>query len=336
MNLSNKKILITGADGFIGSHLVEKLVSLNYDVRALCLYNSFNSWGWIDHIDSNTKKNIEIILGDIRDPKSVDAACKDIDIVLHLASLIAIPHSYNSPYSYLETNAKGTMNIMESCITNKIEKIIHTSTSEVYGNLEKIPISEKTPIYAKSPYAATKIAADQIAHSYYSSFDLPVSIIRPFNTYGPRQSNRAIIPTIITQLLNNNKTINLGALYPTRDFSYIDDTVNGFIAALKSDKSIGEVINIGSGYEISIEDLYDVICKLTNKSPKIHTEQTRVRPKQGEVYRLKANNKKAKELINWQPIYANKKGLIEGLKKTIEWFSNTNNLDKYKTDRYVT
>ena len=336
MNLNNKKILITGADGFIGSHLVEKLVSLNYNVRALCLYNSFNSWGWIDHIDNKIKKNIEIVLGDIRDPKSVDAACKGIDVVFHLASLIAIPYSYNSPYSYLETNAKGTMNVMESCINHKIEKVIHTSTSEVYGNLEKIPISEKTPVYSKSPYAATKIAADQIAHSYYNSFDLPVSIIRPFNTYGPRQSNRAIIPTIITQLLGNNKTINLGALYPTRDFSYIDDTVSGFIAALKSKKSTGEVINIGSGYEISIGDLYDLICKLTNKFPKIHTEKARVRPKKGEIYRLKANNNKAKKLINWQPTYANKQGLVDGLKKTIEWFSNEENLNKYKTDHYVT
>jgi NAD dependent epimerase/dehydratase len=334
--LKNKNVLVTGADGFIGSHLVEHLTSLGCNVKAMCIYNSFNSWGWLDTLDVNITNNIDITLGDIRDIKSVNNACKNIDYVFHLASLIAIPHSYNSPYSYLQTNALGAMNIMESCLTNNVERVIHTSTSEVYGNLKKMPIKEDDLIFAKSPYSATKIAADQIAYSYYSSFDVPVSIVRPFNTYGPRQSNRAIIPTIITQALTNNKSIKLGALYPTRDFSYIKDTVRGFILAAKSKKSIGETINIGSGYEISIGDLYDIICKLTNVELKVKKDSTRIRPKKGEVFRLKADNKKAKKLLGWTPQYANRQGLIRGLRETIDWFKIDSNLLKYKSDRYTT
>lgn len=334
--LKNKNVLVTGADGFIGSHLVEHLTSLGCNVKAMCIYNSFNSWGWLDTLDSTITNNINITLGDIRDIKSVNNACKNIDYVFHLASLIAIPHSYNSPYSYLQTNALGAMNIMEACLSNNVEHVIHTSTSEVYGNLDKMPISENDQIFAKSPYSATKIAADQIAHSYYSSFDLPVSIVRPFNTYGPRQSNRAIIPTIITQVLTNNKSIKLGALYPTRDFSYIKDTVRGFILAAKSKKSIGETINIGSGYEISIGDLYDIVCKITNIELKVKKDASRVRPEKGEVFRLKADNRKAKKLIGWTPQYANRKGLIKGLKETIDWFKIDSNLVKYKSDRYAT
>jgi len=334
--LKNKNVLVTGADGFIGSHLVEHLTSLGCNVKAMCIYNSFNSWGWLDTLDVNITNNIDITLGDIRDIKSVNNACKNIDYVFHLASLIAIPHSYNSPYSYLQTNALGAMNIMESCLTNNVERVIHTSTSEVYGNLKKMPIKEDDLIFAKSPYSATKIAADQIAYSYYSSFDVPVSIVRPFNTYGPRQSNRAIIPTIITQVLTNNKSIKLGALYPTRDFSYIKDTVRGFILAAKSKKSIGETINIGSGYEISIGDLYDIICKLTNVELKVKKDSTRIRPKKGEVFRLKADNKKAKKLLGWTPQYANRQGLIRGLRETIDWFKIDSNLLKYKSDRYTT
>ena len=334
--LKNKNVLVTGADGFIGSHLVEHLTSLGCNVKAMCIYNSFNSWGWLDTLDVNITNNIDITLGDIRDIKSVNNACKNIDYVFHLASLIAIPHSYNSPYSYLQTNALGAMNIMESCLTNNVERVIHTSTSEVYGNLKKMPIKEDDLMFAKSPYSATKIAADQIAHSYYSSFDVPVSIVRPFNTYGPRQSNRAIIPTIITQALTNNKSIKLGALYPTRDFSYIKDTVRGFILAAKSKKSIGETINIGSGYEISIGDLYDIICKLTNVELKVKKDSTRIRPKKGEVFRLKADNKKAKKLLGWTPQYANRQGLIRGLRETIDWFKIDSNLLKYKSDRYTT
>ena len=334
--LKNKNVLVTGADGFIGSHLVEHLTSLGCNVKAMCIYNSFNSWGWLDTLDSTITNNINITLGDIRDIKSVNNACKNIDYVFHLASLIAIPHSYNSPYSYLQTNALGAMNIMEACFSKNVEHVIHTSTSEVYGNLDKMPISENDQIFAKSPYSATKIAADQIAHSYYSSFDLPVSIVRPFNTYGPRQSNRAIIPTIITQVLTNNKSIKLGALYPTRDFSYIKDTVRGFILAAKSKKSIGETINIGSGYEISIGDLYDIVCKITNIELKVKKDASRVRPKKGEVFRLKADNRKAKKLIGWTPQYANRKGLIKGLKETIDLFKIDSNLVKYKSDRYTT
>lgn len=335
INLKNKRILVTGADGFIGSHLVEKLCKSSSNVKAMCLYNSFNTCGWLDDIDKDIRQDIEIVLGDVRDKKIVDNLCKNVDIIFHLASLIAIPHSYDSPYSYLQTNAEGTLNIMESSLNNNIEKIVHTSTSEVYGSFDSIPISEDTLNYAKSPYAATKIAADQIAYSYYSSFNLPVSIIRPFNTYGPRQSNRAIIPTIITQVLSNSKIIKLGSLYPTRDFSYIDDTVDGFIAMAKNNNSIGEIINIGSGYEVSISDLYHIICNIMKKYPKIHKDKTRIRPKKGEVYRLKADNKKAKKLINWQPKYKNKKGIKDGLIKTIEWFSNENNIKKYKTTEYV-
>lgn len=334
--LKNKNVLVTGADGFIGSHLVEHLSTMDCNIKAMCIYNSFNSWGWLDTLDKNITKNIDIFLGDVRDIKSVNQACKNIDYVFHLASLIAIPHSYNSPYSYLQTNAMGTMNIMEACLTNNVERVIHTSTSEVYGNMNKMPIKEESLIYAKSPYSATKIAADQIAYSYYSSFDIPVSIVRPFNTYGPRQSSRAIIPTIITQLLNSNKSIQLGALYPTRDFSYIKDTINGYILMAKSKKSIGEVVNIGSGYEISIGDLYDLICKIMDVKIQINTDITRIRPKKGEVFRLKADNKKAKKLIGWMPEYSNRKGLTEGLRETVKWFKNKDNIVSYKSDRYTT
>ena len=330
-----KNILITGADGFIGSHLTEYLVKKNYNVKAMCLYNSFNSWGWLDHINRSVLKNVEIILGDVRDPKSVYDSLNGVDVVLHLASLIAIPHSYQSPYSYLNTNILGTLNIMEACLKHDIKKIIHTSTSEVYGDSLKMPISETHLPYAKSPYAATKIGADQIAQSYYSTFNLPVSIIRPFNTYGPRQSNRAIIPTIITQLLNNKKIIKLGSLYPTRDFSYIVDTIRAFEASINNIKSIGEIINIGSGFEVSIKDIVSMLCKITDKYPKIITDVNRIRPKKGEVFRLKANNSKAKKLLNWKPTYSGKTGLMKGLNETVAWFTNNENLKKYKTDHYV-
>ena len=331
--LKNKKILITGADGFIGSHLVERLVNEGCSVRAMVMYNSFNTWGWLDSLDDSILKNIEIYPGDMRDTKSVDLACKNIDYVFHLASLIAIPHSYNSPYAYLETNALGALNILESSLNNNIEKLIHTSTSEVYGEYDSVPISESNTNIARSPYAATKIASDQLAYSYYSTFGLPVSIIRPFNTYGPRQSNRAIIPTIITQILND-KVINLGSLYPTRDFTYVEDTVNGFLEIAKNKKSVGEIINIGSGYEISIKDLTGLIQSLMNTNLKIKLDQKRERPKKGEVFRLKANVKKAKNIINWTPKFKGKKGLSDGLKKTIDWFSVSKNLQLYKSSIY--
>jgi len=334
INYKSKNILITGADGFIGSHLVEELSKHKCNITAMSLYNSFNTWGWLEDIDTNIVNNIEVISGDIRDYKFVNKAVKKSDIIFHLASLIAIPYSYHSPNSYLQTNVQGTLNVLESALDANIEKIIHTSTSEVYGDTKILPISEETPIISKSPYSATKIAADQLAYSYFSSFNLPVSIIRPFNTYGPRQSNRAIIPTIITQMLSGNKKIKLGSLYPTRDFSYIADTVNGFIHVGKSSKSLGEVINIGSGFEISIKDLCELIREIIDTDTKIISDKSRIRPKSGEVYRLKADNKKAKKLLNWSPYYSGKKGLKKGLIETIEWFSKPENIDRYKTNLY--
>ena len=334
INYKNKNILITGADGFIGSHLVEELTKHQCNITAMSLYNSFNTWGWLEDIDKNILDNIEVISGDIRDYKFVNKAVQNSDIIFHLASLIAIPYSYHSPNSYLQTNVQGTLNILESALDTNIEKIIHTSTSEVYGDTKILPISEETPIISKSPYSATKIAADQLAYSYFSSFNLPVSIIRPFNTYGPRQSNRAIIPTIITQMLSENKKIKLGSLYPTRDFSYIADTVDGFIHVGKSPKSLGEVINIGSGFEISIKDLCELIREIIDTDIRIISDKSRIRPKSGEVYRLKADNKKAKKLLNWSPKYSGKLGLKKGLVETIEWFSEPNNIDRYKTGLY--
>jgi dTDP-glucose 4,6-dehydratase len=335
MKLSkNKKILVTGADGFIGSHLVQTLVNYGYDVRAMTQYNSFNTWGWLDTFDEKFIKQFEILSGDIRDKKFVLDSCKNIDVIFHLASLIAIPYSYSSPYSYLSTNVEGTLNILEASLNSNIQKIIHTSTSEVYGESKSIAISEESQPIARSPYSASKIAADQLAYSYYSTYNLPVSIIRPFNTYGPRQSSRAIIPTIITQLLNKTKEIKLGSLYPTRDFTFIDDTVAGFIRMAESDNNLGEIINIGSGFEISIKDLCKLLIQLTNSNAKLKQEKTRIRPKKGEVDRLKANIKKAKKIINWKPSYQGKSGLKKGLEKTIKWFSDKNNLAKYKSNIY--
>ena len=265
--LKKSNVVITGADGFIGSHLTESLVKLGCNVTAFTMYNSLNSWGWLDTIDKKIIDNTKVISGDIRDQRSVNNLCHKADYIFHLASLIAIPYSYESPFSYLQTNALGTLNILEYCREKGIKQLIHTSTSEVYGDIDTMPISEKNSVIAKSPYAATKIAADQLAYSYYSSYDVPVSIIRPFNTFGPRQSNRAIIPTIITQLLENKKSIKLGSLYPTRDFTYIEDTIKGFITIAEKKISIGEIINIGSGYEISIGDLYTCLL-YTSPSPR--------------------------------------------------------------------
>ncbi len=331
ISLKNKKVLITGADGFIGSHLVEKLLLEGCDIRAMVLYNSFNNWGWLDTLDDKILKNIEIYPGDIRDIKSVKNACKNIDIVFHLSSLIAIPHSYESPYSYLETNALGALNLFESLLDSNISKIIHTSTSEVYGEYDTVPIGEDNINIARSPYSATKIAADQLAYSYFSTYDLPITIIRPFNTYGPRQSNRAIIPTIITQILNS-KILELGSLYPTRDFTYINDTISGFISIAENKKSVGEIINIGSGYEISIENLVELIQSLMKSNLNIKINNIRKRPTTGEVFRLKANINKANRVLNWKPSFKGKKGLMKGLKETIDWFSRNSNL--YKSSIY--
>lgn len=329
-----KRVLVTGADGFIGSHLVESLVNSGYQVRAFVLYNSFNSWGWLDTLPKKLKDSLEIFAGDIRDPHGVEAAMQDCDAVLHLAALIAIPYSYHSPDTYVDTNIKGTLNVLQAARRQNIKKVIHTSTSEVYGTARFVPITEEHPLQGQSPYSATKIGADQIAMSFYTSFDLPVGIIRPFNTYGPRQSARAIIPTVITQLAAGVKQLKLGALHPTRDFNYVQDTVSGFIAALESDAAIGEVINIGSNYEISMADTIDLICEIMDKHIDIIEDKARLRPKKSEVDRLWADNKKAKELLNWSPKFAGVQGLRSGLTDTINWFTDEKNLVAYKHDRY--
>lgn len=329
-----KKILITGADGFIGSHLLESLVRQGYKVRAFVFYNSFGSWGWLDHCAPDIKGRFEVFSGDIRDPQGVREAMQGCDIVFHLAALIAIPFSYSSPDTYVDTNIKGTLNILQAARYHEVEKIIHTSTSEVYGTALFVPISEQHPLQGQSPYSATKIAADHLAYSFYTSFNLPVLIVRPFNTYGPRQSARAVIPTIISQIASGQKKINLGSIFPTRDFSFVDDTIEGFIAAMKSKKGLGEVVNLGSNYEISILHTAELIAKLMKVEIEIITDQIRFRPKKSEVERLWADNSKAKKLIGWKPNYIGHKGLELGLTKTIEWFSEPKNLILYKTNIY--
>ena len=328
------KILVTGADGFIGSHLTEALVRAGYDVRAFVLYNSFNSWGWLDSCNEDVKGKFEVFAGDIRDSHGVRVAMKDCGAVLHLAALIAIPYSYYSPDTYVETNIKGTLNVVQAVRDLSISKVILTSTSEVYGTAQFVPITEKHPLQGQSPYSASKIGADQIAMSYYTSFGTPVVILRPFNTYGPRQSARAVIPTIITQIAAGKKQIKLGAPSPTRDFSYISDTVEGFIAALKSEKSVGEVINIGSNFEISIGDTAAVIADLMRADIEIVSDEKRHRPEKSEVERLWASNEKAGELLGWQPKYGGIEGFRRGLEETVVWFSKPSNLKPYKSDIY--
>jgi NAD dependent epimerase/dehydratase len=332
--LNGKKILVTGADGFIGSHLTEELVRRGYDVRAFVYYNSFNSWGWLDHSPKNFRESLEVFSGDIRDPHGVKEAMKGCDVVFHLASLIAIPYSYHSPDTYIDTNIKGTLNVVQAARELEISKVVHTSTSEVYGTAKYVPIDEQHPLQGQSPYSASKIGADQIALSFYRSFETPVSIIRPFNTYGPRQSARAVIPTIITQIANGKKQIKLGSVTPTRDFNYVKDTVEGFIAVAESEKSLGEVINIGSNYEVSIEETVNIIAELLDKEIEILTDDIRIRPAKSEVERLWADNKKAKELLGWVPEYSQIDGFKRGLKETIEWFTNPNHLNQYKVDVY--
>lgn len=328
------KILVTGADGFIGSHLTEQLVREGYNVKAFVYYNSFNSWGWLDSSPDDIKKDLEVFSGDIRDPHGVKEAMKDCDIVLHLAALIAIPYSYYSPDTYVDTNIKGTLNILQSARELGVSKVVHTSTSEVYGTAQYVPIDENHPLQGQSPYSASKIGADQMALSFYRSFETPVSIIRPFNTYGPRQSARAVIPTIITQLASGRNKIKLGALSPTRDFNYVKDTVNGFISVMNSEKSIGEVINIGSNYEVSIEETANLIAEVMGVPIEIESDENRLRPEKSEVERLWADNSKARDLLNWSPEYSGVEGFKRGLAETIEWFTNIKNLQTYKTDIY--
>ncbi|HBJ02335.1 NAD-dependent 4,6-dehydratase LegB [Lysinibacillus sp. UBA5990] len=329
-----KKILVTGADGFIGSHLTEELVRQGHDVRAFVYYNSFNSWGWLDQSTKEIKDSLDIFSGDIRDPFGVKEAMKGCTHVLHLASLIAIPYSYHSPATYIDTNVNGTLNIVQAAHELGVEKVVHTSTSEVYGTAQYVPIDENHPLQGQSPYSASKIGADQMALSFYRSFETPVAVIRPFNTYGPRQSARAVIPTIISQLASGQTTIKLGAISPTRDFNYVQDTVGGFVSVMNSEKSLGEVINIGSNYEVSIGETAEMIAEIMGVNLTIETDEQRLRPEKSEVNRLWAENKKAKELIGWQPHYGGKDGFRRGLEETIEWFSNSKNLAQYKADVY--
>ncbi|MEK6763024.1 MAG: NAD-dependent 4,6-dehydratase LegB [Nitrospirota bacterium] len=328
------KTLVTGADGFIGSHLTEALVRQGHDVRAFVLYNSFNSWGWLDHCAQDVQGKFEIFSGDIRDPNGVRTAMKGCDAVLHLAALIAIPYSYHSPDTYIDTNIKGTLNIVQAARDLGVAKVMHTSTSEVYGTARFVPITEDHPLQGQSPYSASKIGADQIAMSFFTSFGTPVTLLRPFNTYGPRQSARAVIPTIITQIASGKRQIKLGAVHPTRDFSYVSDTVAGFIAALNSEQGVGEVVNLGSNFEISIGDTARLIAETMGMEIDIVTDHARLRPENSEVERLWADTGKAHKLFGWKPIYGGRDGFKRGLVETVEWFQHPANLVDYKADRY--
>jgi NAD dependent epimerase/dehydratase len=324
----DKKVLVTGADGFIGSHLTEMLVAKGYKVKALSQYNSFNNWGWLEYV--NCKEQIEVLAGDIRDPHYCKHITKDVDIIFHLAALIAIPYSYVAPDSYVDTNIKGTLNICQAAKENGVERVIHTSTSEVYGTAQYVPIDEKHPLQPQSPYSATKIAADAMAMSFYNSFELPVTIARPFNTYGPRQSARAVIPTIITQIASGKKELKLGDVSPTRDFNYVEDTCRGFIMLAESDATIGETINIGSNSEISVGDTLQLIKELMSSDVTFIHDEQRKRPEKSEVFRLWCDNKKIKELTGYQP----QVDIRMGLKKTIDWIIQPDNLKMYKAEIY--
>lgn len=325
-----KKILVTGADGFIGSHLVEELVKEGNKVKAFCYYNSFNSWGWLDNLPKEIMQYVEVFTGDIRDPNGVRTAMKGCHEVYHLAALIAIPYSYHSPDSYIDTNVKGTLNVLQAARDLDYTRVIVTSTSEVYGTAQYVPIDEKHPRQPQSPYSASKIGADCMAESFYRSFNLPVTIIRPFNTYGPRQSARAIIPTIITQLLNNSSELKLGDLSPTRDLLYVKDTVKGFIAIANSDKLIGEDCNIATNSEITMQSLVENLISIINPKAVIVQDKQRLRPKKSEVFRLFGDNTKIRQFTNWTPEYS----LQSGLEETIKWFGNKENLKNYKSSIY--
>lgn len=321
------KVLVTGADGFIGSHLTEELVKKGYEVKAFVFYNSFNTWGWLDLLSGDIMRYVDIFQGDIRDPNGVEEAMQGCDAVFHLAALIAIPFSYHSPDTYVDTNIKGTLNVLQAARKNNIRTLV-TSTSEVYGTARYVPIDENHPYQGQSPYSATKIGADRLAESFYRSFELPVTIVRPFNTYGPRQSARAVIPTIITQLLGGKTEIKLGALTPTRDFNFVKDTANGFISIYESERTIGEEINIATQKEISIRELAEELIRQINPQAKIICDEQRLRPEKSEVNRLLGSNKKILELTSWKPQYS----FEEGLAETIAFLRD--NLDKYKIDIY--
>lgn len=334
MKLANKRILVTGADGFIGSHLTEHLVRSGANVRAFVQYNSFNSWGWLDDSDEEIKQSLDVFAGDIRDPHGVRTAMQDVDVVLHLAALIAIPYSYHSPDTYIDTNVKGTLNIVQAARELGVERVVHTSTSEVYGTALFVPITEEHPLQGQSPYSASKIGADQIAQSFYHSFETPIATIRPFNTYGPRQSARAVIPTIITQVASGAEQVKLGAIHPTRDFNYVQDTVRGFVAVAESDAAVGQVVNVGSNYEISVGDTARLIAELMDRKVEFFTDEQRMRPAGSEVERLWADNSRAKALTGWEPQYPGVDGLRAGLKETIDWFTKPENLRRYKAGIY--
>lgn len=328
MNLKGRKVLVTGAEGFIGSHLTERLVEIGADVTSMVQYNSFNNWGWIDTFDNNIKNNIKVVTGDIREYDGMKRIIKGQDVVFHLAALIAIPYSYLSPMAYVRTNVEGTTNVLEACREYDVQKVVHTSTSETYGTALYVPINEEHPLQGQSPYSASKIGADKIAESFCKSFNLPVTTIRPFNTYGPRQSARAVIPTIISQILVGKQEIKLGSLTPTRDFNYVKDTAEAFIKIAESDKTIGKVLNTGSNYEINIGEVAQKIITLIGSEVNISCDEERFRPEKSEVNRLWADNTKIKQLTDWFPKYT----LEEGLKETIEWIKN--NLKYFKTDIY--
>jgi len=328
------RILITGADGFIGSHLTEAAVRAGYEVRAFVLYNSQGSWGWLDECEQDLRGSFEVFAGDVRDPHGVRTAMEGCEAVLHLAALIGIPYSYHSPDTYVDTNIKGTLNVVQAARDLDVARVVHTSTSEVYGTAQFVPMTELHPLHGQSPYSASKIGADQIAMSFYSSFGTPVTIVRPFNTYGPRQSARAVIPTIITQLASGQRRIKLGATEPTRDFSYVTDTVAGFLAALRCEHCVGETINTGSGFEISIGDTARVIASVMGLELEIVSDEARLRPPGSEVERLWAATDKARKLLGWQPQYGGLEGLHRGLAQTVSWFSQAHNLQRYKPQLY--
>lgn len=329
------KIFVTGADGFIGSHLVELLIKEGFDVTALCIYNSSGSWGWLENISPVIKKEIKVILGDVRDPLCVRQAMKGCDTVFHLAALIAIPYSYAAPSSYVDTNIHGTLNVLQAARDQGIRKLVHTSTSETYGTAQFVPITEDHPLVGQSPYSASKIGADHMAISYWKSFELPVTILRPFNTYGPRQSNRAVIPQIITQLAKGKNEIKLGALTPTRDFNFVNDTCKAFLEVARSKNTVGEIINSASNFEISIEKTALLISELMNRSVEIVSEEKRKRPSTSEVNRLFGSNKKIFSLTNWRQDYGGIDGFKKGLIITIDWFTNPNNLSLYRSDYLI-
>jgi len=330
MKIKDTKVLVTGAGGFIGSHLVEGLLERNCQVTALVHYNSFNRWGWLDYLPEDLKNKIHVFSGDIRDPNGVKEAMNGCEVVFHLAALIGIPYSYHSPDVYIDTNIKGTLNILQAARQLNVKKIIHTSTSEVYGTAQFVPITEEHPVNPQSPYAASKAGADFLALTFYRSFQTPVVVVRPFNTYGPRQSARAIIPAIITQVLAGKKEISLGSLTPTRDLNFVKDTANGFIAAAESETAMGDVVNLGSNYEISIGDLVKKIAVIMDVNTGVSRESARIRPEKSEVERLWADNNKAKKLFGWAPQY----NLEQGLKETISWFRSEGSMQFYKPNLY--